>query len=142
MYPFPYREGTGTLFFMRSFDEAYAGARERSAFSNGTEGECWMDNWCARCVNDSPEMVDRGEGCPLILVALSGRTPTEWIEQNPLSLSDRYHCIEFRGEDEGGDPPPPPPIPGQGELIPAEPFEGVRMFADVVAEARREEVSR
>lgn len=125
---------------MRTFQEAYAAAVDEPAFSNGTEGECWMDNWCYRCRNDSPKLVDQGKGCPLILVSLSGRTPSEWIEQNPLSLGDRYHCIEFRDRNGGVDGPKrgPRPMPGQGELLPAQPYEGTRMFADVVAEIREQ----
>lgn len=122
---------------MRDYDEAYAAARDRPAFSNGTEGECWMENWCARCVNDSPELVNQGKGCPLILVALMGRTPSEWLEQdstNGYSLSDGYHCIEFRDRDDPGsgrEPVPTPDPPGQLTLLPAEPYRGIRMYAPV-----------
>lgn len=127
---------------MRTYEEALAAAKDEPAFSNGTEGECWMDNWCYECANDSPEMVDRGEGCPLIMVALMQRTPAEWIEQpwgqikgrpegeTAPSLSDRYHCTEFRKRPEPGEepaePPPAPVIEGQVDMF--------EVFADQVVE--------
>lgn len=93
---------------MRTYEEAFAAAKDEWPFSNGTEGEAWLENWCERCVNDSPEMVDAGNGCPLILVSLIGRTPVEWTEQDSGDLGDTYHCTEFRDED---DKPPRPPRP-------------------------------
>lgn len=131
---------------MRTYAEADAAALDKPAFSNGTEGECWTSNWCGRCIHDKPARQGRdGDGCPLILISLCGKTPSEWIEQpwgeKGPSLYDRYHCIEFRDEHE---PPPPrttplPTPPGQGELIPVEPYVGTRMFVDVVDEIRDRE---
>ena len=129
---------------MRSLDEIHATSRAGTAFSNMSSFEYWAANWCNRCVNDDTWGVGPKDAeCPLITVAmLMGCTPGEWMEQ-PADGPDRYHCIEFRGEDDGGknEPAPPGPIPGQGELFPAEQFEGTRMFADVVAEVRPVEVS-
>jgi hypothetical protein len=122
---------------MRTYEEAMGAARPGSPFSNSTSWEIWSSGWCVRCKNDSPEMVDRGEGCPLIMVALSNKTPSEWFEQEGIQ---DYHCVEFRSEDEGGDSEPAPePIPGQGLMFDMEPH--ARMFADVMAEVRRAEVS-
>lgn len=86
-----------------------------------------MENWCwAPCLNPAEVAWRRYEdgkrktaprdfpgGCPLIQVALMGRTPTEWIEQplvdGLMVLGDQYHCIEFRGPDgDGRDLPPKP----------------------------------
>lgn len=117
--------------------------RDGSPFSNSTEGCAFTANWCDRCVHDKPARQDRYEdACGILLLALCGQTPGEWIEQEwgekgpPV---DRYHCIEFRDENE---PPPPrttplPTPPGQGELIPQEPYVAVRMFSDVVAEIKQ-----
>lgn len=113
---------------MRTADEIMADARDGSPFSNGTSGMIWMENWCERCRNDSPEMVDRGEGCPLILVSLCGKTPVEWFEQEDLQ---DYHCIEFRAEDgpdDDGEPQPIPDPPGMDALIPREPYTAPLMF--------------
>ncbi len=109
---------------MRSYDEAYAAFRDTPAFSNSTDGEVWMGGWCERCTNDSPDMVDRGEGCPLILIALVGRTPSEWLDQpeDRQRIGDRYHCVEFRDRDEAGEDPAPHPLPqcdGQLDIIDA-----------------------
>jgi len=126
---------------MRTFDEALTASIGRPPFSNGTELYAWMDNWCYRpCMVDKPWQdyeQDRGphaDSCPLILLVIGhGRTPSEWMEQ-PLTnglqtLGDQYHCIEFRGEDDGpGEPQPIPDPPGQYTLLPREPYEGVRML--------------
>jgi hypothetical protein len=111
-------------------------------FSNSDEGCAFTENWCDRCVHDKPaRRGDEGNGCGILLVALCGQTPGEWIEQAwgekgpPI---DRYHCIEFRDENEGPPPrtEPLPTPPGQGELIPVEPYVATRMFSDVVAEIK------
>ncbi|MEO3869383.1 hypothetical protein ABGB18_11175 [Nonomuraea sp. B12E4] len=117
-----------------TFEEADATAQEGSPFSNGTEGECWMENNCHRCVNDAPTRRDEWDkGCPLIMVALLGKTPNAWMERNPYGLYDRYSCIYFRDEDDPGpgEPTPIPDPPGQEGLFPREPFERPgRMYAD------------
>lgn len=112
---------------MRTHDEAWEAAREGSPFSNSTEGDAWMHNWCHRCLND------KNSDCPLILIAYCGRTPSEWLEQDSFSLYDRYHCVEFRDEDGPGDtePTPIPDPPGQLTMWPREPFEGVRMLTQL-----------
>lgn len=128
---------------MRAYAEALADARDERAFSNSTDGEAFMSNWCWRCLHDKPARNGHEEdGCPLILVALMGKTPVEWFDQwdgkSPFPLGDQYHCIEFRDENDGPPPPtePEPTPPGQGELLPMEPYVGARMFADVVAEVQ------
>ena len=122
---------------MRTYDEAKAAAKDEPAFSNGTEGYAWMDNWCDRCVHDKGTRDGTDEaGCPLVMVALMGKTPIEWIDQteNGHRLGDTYHCTEFRDEDEGGGdddapPPPGPPAPeidGQADIF--------AVFAEQIAE--------
>lgn len=121
---------------MRSYDDIEASARDGSPFSNGTMGEIWMDRWCYRCKVDAPFQRDEAtEGCPLLLVALIGKTPAEWVELDPDAIQD-YHCTEFipdddEGGDDGGDPLPPPApaveIEGQADIFGA--------FADQIADA-------
>lgn len=128
---------------MRPFDEALAAARAEPAFSNSTDGDAWMDAWCQRCRHDVDADGVDGEGCPLVLVALMGRTPSEWLQQddaNRRTLADAYHCVEFRDRHSPGpgyELPPSPPLPGQEALFPAEPFTGVRMFEDSVIRPER-----
>lgn len=125
---------------MRTYDEAYAAAKDRRPFSNGTEGYAWEDNWCARCVHDGEfRRTWEGSGCPLMMVALMGRTPVEWIDQtaNGHRLGDTYHCTEFRDVEEGGgegepEPVPPPVIDGQVDMF--------EVFADQITEQVREVV--
>ena len=73
-----------------SFDDAVARAADRPAFSNGTEWDCWSDRWCDRCRNDQTD-----EGCLLVLVAMLGQTPAEWVEDVPMSLGSQYRCTKF-----------------------------------------------
>ena len=73
-----------------AFDEAMDRAANRLAFSNGTESGAWMERWCYRCVHDMDD-----PGCPLVLVAMLGRTPAEWQEVDRLSLGNQYRCTEF-----------------------------------------------
>lgn len=122
------------------YDRLYEESRKGSPFSNSDEGYGWMANWCDHCINDKPARNgDDTNGCPLILVALMDRTPIQWLDQKRLtpdgrmyelhSRADQYHCIEYRHEDDGpADPRPIPTPPGQGELLPREPFEGYRML--------------
>lgn len=65
-----------------------ARARDGRAFSNGFEGESWTRVWCADCQIGE-------EHCPLIGVALLGRTPAAWEERQPMDLN-RYVCHEYR----------------------------------------------
>lgn len=106
------------------YDDAWNRARDEEPFSNGTEGHAWESNWCGRCLRDAPfRNTGVGSGCPLLRVALSGRTPAEWMEQpwrqikgrpegeTAPALGDTYHCIEFRAPGSGGDEPHPRPEP-------------------------------
>lgn len=110
---------------MRTLSEVMETSPEVSPFSNGTEGYDWMYRWCDRCqhpVEKAWQAYSNGRrktqlagyegGCPLIMAAYAGHTPQEWLEQ-PDGSVDRYHCVEFRGPDDGGDaelrPKPEPP---------------------------------
>jgi len=102
---------------MRTYDEILSSASDSPPFSNGTEGHGWMENWCYAPCHQPDELAwqryedgkrktpPKLSGCPLLLVALLGKTPVEWIDQReqgkPYPI-DRYHCIEVRGPDEGG----------------------------------------
>jgi hypothetical protein len=111
---------------MRALDAIMGDAREGSPFSNSTSGEMWMGDWCYRCTVDAPFQRDESPtGCPLILVALTGKTPAEWTE---TGMQD-YTCSEFV-EDTGGDPDthedstvlprwpqPAQPMPGQLDIF-------------------------
>ncbi|HLU99158.1 MAG TPA: hypothetical protein VKZ89_20175 [Thermobifida alba] len=120
--------------------EAMARSRDRTPFSNGTEGAAWMAAWCHRCVHDADARDMNGPGCPLVFVAIQGRTPAEWDDgprdENGLyGLADQYQCTYFRDEDgpDGGGDPEPQPIPdppGQEALLPRTGLEGARILTD------------
>jgi len=117
-------------------DALYSESRDRPPFANGTEGYGWMAANCDTCIWDRPARHgDEGNGCPLLLIALVGRTPAQWLdgprdEQGLYRIADQYHCVEYRHEDAGPgpEPQPVPTPPGQGELLPRGLFEGVRML--------------
>ncbi|WP_406168971.1 hypothetical protein [Streptomyces sp. NBC_00996] len=116
---------------MRTYDEAFAAARDESTFSNSSQWEVWSAKNCDRCIHDKPaRQGDDGNGCPLILVALMDKRPAEWLTQTEeQEIFADYTCTEFRGEDDPDPNPRPVPTPdGQGELLPREPFEGHRML--------------
>lgn len=114
------------------YDRLYAEARPESPFSNGSQGYGWMARNCDHCIHDKPAREGRdAEGCPLVLVALMGRTPIQWLaETEEAWVYGDFHCIEFRDEDDGPgpEPTPVPTPPGQGELVPREEYTGVRML--------------
>lgn len=117
--------------YSRLYDEA----RDEAPFSNGTEGDGWLSANCSTCIHDKPARNgDDANGCPLILVALMGRTPIQWMEgprspEGYISIANQYRCIEYRHEDDGPtDPQPIPDPPGQLTLVPREIYEGVRML--------------
>lgn len=113
------------------FDQAV----DEPAFSNSDEGYGWMGANCGTCVHEKPSRAGREDpGCPLILVALMGRRPVQWIdgpvdERGRCSLAGRYLCVEYRHEDDGPtDPQPVPDPPGQLALFGRESYTGVRMW--------------
>ncbi|MGZ0147163.1 hypothetical protein ACXJJ3_08835 [Kribbella sp. WER1] len=98
---------------MRSYITISANARDRAPFSNSTEGAAWTANWCDKCTHDTGAPDD---GCPILLVGLMGKTPTEWQPGDRLLLGATYRCAEFRlRRDE-----PPAQVPGQLALFIAE----------------------
>lgn len=129
---------------MKTYDEAFAAAKDRRPFSNGSQGGAWTANWCDRCVHDrsarrddvKPDPANKGLlGCALLAVALMERTPAEWIDQceGGHRLGDTYHCTEFRDENGRGDEPepePPPVIEGQVDMF--------EVFADQIVEQASE----
>jgi hypothetical protein len=122
---------------MRTDDEIYKGAVDGSPFSNSTEWEYWAANWCYRCANDGIGIGKDTPMCPIIGISLVDKTPSEWLISTGV---DKYQCIEFKPrdkpDDHEGPPPPDEPMPGQELLFDPEPYRGVRMWADVVDEAR------
>jgi hypothetical protein len=80
-------------------------------FSNGTEGDAWMNCWCNYCARDHSMHADNGEGgCDLILAAMFGDDdwPEGWIpepDDDRFFLPSRLICTAFTPcEPCGGDP--------------------------------------
>lgn len=122
----PERERAGRVTL--DFQDAYDRSRDQAPFSNGTEGYGWMASWCDVCLRDAPfRNMGKGSGCPLLQVALMGRTPAEWIdgprdEHGAYSIEGQYTCVQFKGPGSGGcgEPRPKPEPPGMdGAVRPA-----------------------
>jgi hypothetical protein len=129
---------------MPAYDDAFEKAADRPPFSNGSMWEIWSYRNCERCVNDGMGAGDDELQCPLILVALTGRTPAEWADGNP-PLGD-YACSLFRecGRGDGTtDEAPPDPEPCQchrsvAAVSPTHP--GHCCFLPATQDCHREEV--
>lgn len=127
---------------MRTLSEIMASNPDREPFSSGTEGSAWMANWCDRCqhpVEVAWRKYEAGKrktqlkgyegGCPLLMASTVGKTPVEWMEQPGYRFGDQYHCIEFRGPDDGGGAEPrPKPEPSDMEGMFPRPDRRVRML--------------
>lgn len=114
------------------YDRLYEEARDETPFSNSDQGCDWMARNCGHCIHDKSARQDTGGGCPLVLVALMGRTPAQWLcETEQQAIFADYRCIEFRDENNGPgpEPQPIPDPPGQLTLVPRAEFEGVRMLS-------------
>lgn len=127
---------------MRKLDEVLRESRPGTAFSNHSQYENWSSRWCERCCHpvevawqeysngERPDQLEGYEGgCPLLMAAMTGDViPTEWMEQD--HGPDRYHCIEFRGPDDGGGEPQPQPEPPHMDGLFDRPERRVRMLQE------------
>ncbi|WP_031467130.1 hypothetical protein [Sciscionella sediminilitoris] len=108
---------------MRTYAEIQADARDGAPFANGTEGHAWTAMWCERCLVDAPfRNMNKGSGCPLLLTALAGKTPAEWLdgprdELGRVPLAQLYICTEFRPPGGGTEPRPRPEPRGMDGLF-------------------------
>lgn len=73
-----------------TLDEEFARAEDVRPFSNAEDGERWMQQHCADC------RLDDYADCPLLAVALFGRTPNQWLRNPDGGVGDRYTCTEFK----------------------------------------------
>ncbi len=105
-------------------DHDFDAAKDEPAFSNSPEWEMWAANWCHR-----PCQMDKNEDCPLIVTALLGRTPVEWLEQPADQYpSNAYHCVNFRGPDDPYTKPKPLPDPPDMDGLFDRPEQTTRMY--------------
>lgn len=84
---------------MPTFAVVAARASDAPAFANGTEGEAWISAWCyrggAECVHDDIEYGGTS-ACPLLSVAMLGRTPVEWGERTSALGREMYTCTRYQ----------------------------------------------
>lgn len=103
---------------------------DEPAFSNSTDYEMWQVNWCGRCRVDAPFRAGKSDtGCEVLLTALCGITPAEWLPQpDDRYPYDAYHCINFRGPEDPDLEPKPRPEPPDMDGLFERPERGVRML--------------
>lgn len=124
---------------MRTLNEVMATSPEVAPFSNGDQGYDWMSRWCDRCCHPvevawqhytdgkrKTQLKGYEGGCPLLMAAFAGHTPAEWLEQD--DGPDKFHCVEFRGPDDGGGEPQPKPEPPNMDGLFDRPQRAVRML--------------
>ena len=75
---------------------------ERYRPSNGTEGEIFMERWCARCWRDAAFRADQGDSCPIAAATMAfdiddPEYPAEWIEDETGP-----RCTAFEPNETGG----------------------------------------
>lgn len=74
--------------------------------SNGTEGEIFMGQWCARCLRDKERREgDAFAGCDIITMTMAfdidhPSYPKAWVQDDDGQPS----CLEFTAEDESDQP--------------------------------------
>ena len=85
---------------------ALSDACKRAPFANGTEGDAWMEKWCAYCTHDHGihDHDSCGQGCNLIMGAFFGMPseefpwPEAWLPEptnGPASLPSKLVCQLF-----------------------------------------------
>ncbi len=79
---------------MLDLDAELDRAEDTMPFSNSTDGYAWTDRWCGRCLKNT------NDDCPLLTVALLGKTPFGWIEMHGQDLVWRYLCAEYQENEE------------------------------------------
>lgn len=73
-------------------NEVTAAAVAGAPFSSSDDGYAWMSVFCDRCLRDAPFRNGINDtGCPILLVAMTGRTPAQWRGER-----NGYQCAEFR----------------------------------------------
>lgn len=78
--------------------------------SNGSEGECFMAQWCARCAKDAAFQADpeNADGCQIIAATMAldeddPNYPPEWVEDDvdyPADSNPR--CTAFEALPDSG----------------------------------------
>lgn len=58
--------------------------------ANGTEGECFIEYWCGRCLHDLAYQEGTGDSCPIVAASLAlsiddPNYPKEWIDEDGTS---------------------------------------------------------
>lgn len=84
--------------------------------SNGTEGECFMAAWCARCVRDAEARgeYDTGCGCEILLRTMACQIDDDDYPKEWQIIDGRSRCTAFLAE---GDEEPLDPAAAVGLLL-------------------------
>lgn len=108
-------------------------AVDGSPFSNSDQGYAWMALWCARCLRDVPFRNGiNATGCPILLVAMTGKTPAQWLPGKDDARG--YQCSEFRPIGTPTDQPRPRREPRRMDGLFARPVRQARTLVEPRAE--------
>lgn len=81
-----------------SYDALLAEARDEPPFASGSDQADWIAANCGTCVHDREQRPGGpvGPGCPLVMVALMGRTPAQWVGGE----DGGHQCVEYRRDND------------------------------------------
>jgi hypothetical protein len=74
-------------------------------FPSEVAEQLWRQHWCQTCFQPEEaarRLFDRGEGCPILALALSGTTPLEFKRdgrrrsRNVVEAKKLFRCTEYR----------------------------------------------
>lgn len=72
--------------------------------ANGTEGDCFIEYWCGRCLRDQAYRDGTGDSCPIVAATLALNIddpdyPKEWIQNEAFPYSPRCTAFVAVGDD-------------------------------------------
>lgn len=101
--------------------------------SNGTEGDCFMSNFCYQCIHDNPDYNAKSPRCEIMTLTMclgvdDKDYPKEWIYQDGKPTCTNFVKWDWGNDGDPNDPdnpkaPPPPPDPNQLSMFPLYPNE-------------------
>lgn len=84
--------------------------------SNGTEGMCFMENFCDQCIHDN---VESKKYCEIVTLTMSldikdKDYPKEWVyDENDKPTCTNWQKWDWGNNDDGRNDPPKPPYEPQ-----------------------------
>jgi hypothetical protein len=70
----------------------------RPVWSNPIEAAAWQEKHCRVCFQADEarrRVTGQGDGCPIWIVGLANKLPTQWTRRRNAVMGDTYRCAEF-----------------------------------------------